>query len=98
VDCINRTGVYARTAVDAGIGVDYTLVTCFTDCIYRAGIIACTAVDALFANRVSQGGHLLRCNVFMSWLIFLPLTYGGKKVQKKGFCSREKVKAEKILN
>jgi hypothetical protein len=95
VDCINRTGIYASTAIDAGIGVDYTLVTCFTDCVYRAGIIACTAVDALFSNRVSQGGHLLLCNdVFVSWLIFLALTYGEEKVQKKGFCFRKRVKAE----
>jgi hypothetical protein len=59
VNCIYRAGIYASTAVNAGLGIDRTLVTRFTYSVNRAGFIAGTAVNALFGNCVSQGFHLL---------------------------------------
>jgi hypothetical protein len=64
VNGVHRAGIDASSAVDAGIGIDGTLVTRFTDGVNRAGIIAGAAVNALFGNRVGQDIHLLRSGLF----------------------------------
>ena len=61
---IHRAGIDASSAVDAGIGIDGTLVTRFTNGVNRAGIVAGAAVNALFGNRVGQDIHLLRNGFF----------------------------------
>jgi hypothetical protein len=59
VDSVDRAGIYASAAVDAGISSDSPLVAGLADSVNRAGILASPAVDALFGNGVSQGIHLL---------------------------------------
>jgi hypothetical protein len=54
VDCVHRAGVYARTAVDAGICSDSPLVTSFGNGVHRAGILAGSAVNALISNGMTD--------------------------------------------
>jgi hypothetical protein len=84
VNGIHRAGIYASTAVDAGISVNNTLVTRFTDGIHRAGFVACAAVNTFFGNRVGQGVHLLLFDFLSSCLNCDKLTYEVVKVQHKG--------------
>jgi hypothetical protein len=53
-DGINRTCVYTCAAINAGVSIDYTLVTLLADGAYWTGVVTCTAVDALVGNLVSQ--------------------------------------------
>jgi len=69
VNGIHRAGIYASSAVDAGIGIDGTLVTRFTDSVNRARIITGAAVNAFVGNRVGQDIHLLLCSLLGSSII-----------------------------
>lgn len=53
-DGAHRTGVDTGTAVDAGVTVDFVLVTSRGDCIHRAGIDTGTAVSTVIRNNVSH--------------------------------------------
>lgn len=52
VDRVNRAAIYASAAVDACVGVDYTLVALLADCVNRTGILTCTTVGAVVGNCV----------------------------------------------
>ena len=58
-DGIHRAGIYASAAVDAGVGINGTLVPCLADGVNRTGLVTCAAVNAFFANLVGQIVHLL---------------------------------------
>jgi len=75
VNGIHRAGIYASTAVDAGISINNTLVTRFTDGINRAGFVTCAAVNAFFGNCVGQGVHLLLFDFLSSCLNYAKLAY-----------------------
>lgn len=59
MDCIYGAGIHTGAAVNAGIRIDFALVTSFADGVHRAGFVACTTVNALFGNGMSQSIHLL---------------------------------------
>ena len=82
---VNRAGIYASAAVDAGISIDSAFVTRFTDGVNRAGFVARAAVNAFFGNRVGQGFHLLLYNFLSSCLNCSKLAYDVGNVQHKGF-------------
>jgi len=52
VDSVDRTGVYAGAAVNAGICVNNALAALLADGVDRAGILTSSAVGAIFRNRV----------------------------------------------
>ena len=55
MDCIHGTGIHASAAVDAGIGVNYTLATLLADGVDRTGILTCCAVGAIVSNGMGHG-------------------------------------------
>jgi len=71
VNGVNRAGIDASSAVDAGFGIDDTLVTRFADGVNRAGFVTGAAVNAFFGNRVGQDIHLLLSGLISGW--FKPL-------------------------
>jgi len=54
MDSAYGASINARSAVDAGIGVDYTLRTLFADSVYGTGILTSRTVSAIFSNSM---GH-----------------------------------------
>ena len=67
--CLGADGVYRAcvntcAAVNAGISVDYPLLTLLADRVDRTGIVTCAAVNALVGNLVSQEIHPLFCKVY----------------------------------
>jgi arginine exporter protein ArgO len=50
MNCIYGTGIYACATVDAGIGVNNTLVTLLADGVNRTGILTCCTVCAIVSN------------------------------------------------
>jgi hypothetical protein len=77
---VYRAGIYASSAVDAGIGINGALVPRFTDSVNRAGIVTGAAVNAFFGNRVGQDSHLLLFSLLGSILIYSKLAYEVRKV------------------
>lgn len=50
MDSVDRTGVHACAAVDAGIGVDNAFAGLFADGVDRTGVLTCCAVGAIVGN------------------------------------------------
>jgi hypothetical protein len=55
MDSIYGTGIHASAAVDAGIGVNYTLATLLADSVDRTGILTCCTVCAIVGNGMGHG-------------------------------------------
>jgi len=48
------TGIYACSAVDTGIGVNYTLITLLADRVNGTGVLTCSTICAIISNSM---GH-----------------------------------------
>jgi hypothetical protein len=55
MDGIHGTSIHASAAVNAGIGVDYTLGALLADGVHRAGILTCRAICAIVGNGMGHG-------------------------------------------
>jgi hypothetical protein len=55
MDSIYGTGIHASAAVDAGIGVNYTLATLLCNCVDRTGILTCCTIGAIVGNGMGHG-------------------------------------------
>ena len=58
-DCVDRTGFYASSAIDAGIGIDHASITLFADGFYGTCGVTCSAVDAFVTDLIGHRYHLL---------------------------------------
>jgi hypothetical protein len=55
MDGVHGTGIHARAAVDAGIGVDNALVPLLADGVHRTRILTCCAIGAIVGNGMGHG-------------------------------------------
>lgn len=59
MDSAYGASINARSAVDAGIGVDYTLRTLLADSVNGTGILTCCTVCAIFSNSMGHNSTSL---------------------------------------
>jgi hypothetical protein len=60
VNCVDWTGIHACATIDAGISVDYALVTLLANGVNRARVLTSCAVGAIVGNGVSHGTTSLK--------------------------------------